>query len=92
MRGAGPGAAGLDRDEGLIHGPCERRPDMHRSELEATVPCAGCGAAVAAESRCYEFGDTMILCWDCAISRGGAYDAKEDRWTTQPRTNDLPEE
>lgn len=65
---------------------------MHRSEAGATVPCAVCGTGIEDESRAYAFGEQSRLCWSCAMNRGGAYDAEEDRWITAPRTHDLPPE
>jgi len=65
---------------------------MHRSEMEAMVPCAGCGTAIPDDSRSFAFGETQLLCWECAIRRGGSFDAKEDRWITEPHTEDLPAE
>ncbi|MDP3940485.1 MAG: hypothetical protein Q8R92_20405 [Deltaproteobacteria bacterium] len=62
---------------------------MHRSEMEARVPCAGCGAAIADDSRSFAFGENQLLCWGCALRRGGSFDAEEDQWSTDPRTDDL---
>lgn len=65
---------------------------MHRSEMEMTVPCAGCGTPVAEDSRSYAFGENQLLCWECALRRGGSFDSKEDRWIAEPNTGDLATE
>lgn len=62
---------------------------MHRSEIEST-PCAVCGASVdAGESRAYAFGTQAVLCFECAIGRGGSYDADTEQWVAVPRVSDL---
>ena len=64
---------------------------MHRSEAEFIRPCADCGAAIEEESRVFGFGAEAVLCWACALRRGGAYDSEEDRWTIAPSVTDLLE-
>lgn len=66
---------------------------MHRSETEELVPCSDCGAEVSiAGARAFTFGSAGVLCWDCAVRRGGSYDAQHERWSTAPRTGDLHDE
>jgi len=62
---------------------------MHRSEVDFNRPCADCGASVAEESRVFGFGAEAVLCWECALRRGGAYDSNEERWTVEPGVADL---
>jgi hypothetical protein len=63
---------------------------MHRSETESLVSCADCGAEVGvATARSYGFGERGVLCFDCALRRGGQYDERLDRWCQPPRTDDL---
>ena len=63
---------------------------MEREELDIHQPCAACGALVAEGlSPIYEFGDDGVLCWDCALERGGRHDAEHDRWIVVPDTIDL---
>ena len=64
---------------------------MHRSEAEMVRPCADCGAPAPEESRVFGFGAEAVLCWECALRRGGAYDSEEDRWTIAPSVTDLLE-
>jgi hypothetical protein len=62
---------------------------MHRSEAGFIRPCADCGAPVEQEERVFGFGADAVLCWECALRRGGAYDSEEDRWTVEPGVTDL---
>ena len=62
---------------------------MHRSEAELITPCADCGAPMEEETRVFGFGPDAVLCWTCALRRGGAYDSEEDRWTVEPSVIDL---
>ena len=65
---------------------------MHREESEQLTPCAACGAMIwPSTDRGYTFGSQQALCWDCAIRRGGTYDADKDRWTVDPNVGDLME-
>lgn len=64
---------------------------MHRSEAEFIRPCADCGVPVEQEERVFGFGAEAVLCWKCALRRGGAYDSEEDRWTIAPSVTDLLE-
>jgi hypothetical protein len=62
---------------------------MHREEADQLVACVECGARIApGTGRGYGFGESL-LCFSCAIARGGLYDADEDRWTVDPQVADL---
>ncbi len=61
---------------------------MHRSEEAEYELCASCGTEVRATDRAYAFDDS-VLCFECAIARGGAYDEQHDRWTRAPDVSDL---
>ena len=64
---------------------------MEREEVENQEPCADCGAVVLEGlSPSYIFGQGIVLCWKCAIRRGGKYDAEKDNWVEPPHTADLP--
>jgi len=66
---------------------------MHRSEAGDLVECAACGATVDARAGgSYAIGTESALCFDCAIGRGGKFDAGEDRWVEPPRVSDLARE
>jgi hypothetical protein len=63
---------------------------MHRSETRVQADCSECGASIATgRSREFEFGESLILCFDCAIRRGGHYDETLDRWSEAPTIGDL---
>ena len=60
---------------------------------ESAQVCAQCGAtAVSSAERSFAFGVGTLLCWSCAIERGGRYDAEREVWTTSPDVSDLPDE
>jgi hypothetical protein len=59
---------------------------MEQEELEEGITdCAGCGAAVdPATDLGFTFGTRSVLCFECATTRGGRYDAPEERWVVPP--------
>jgi predicted RNA-binding Zn-ribbon protein involved in translation (DUF1610 family) len=61
---------------------------MHRSEAAEYDTCASCGSEVRAAERAYAF-DGSVLCYECGIARGGAYDEQHDRWARAPDVSDL---
>jgi len=66
----------------------------HERDTEAALgsACADCGAVIEPEAaQSYAFGEQAVLCWECAIRRGGSYDADEEVWTTPPAVADLPD-
>ena len=66
---------------------------MEPEELEIHEPCADCGAVVIEGlSPSYSFGMGTVLCWACAIKRGGKYDAEKDSWSEPPNVTGLPDE
>ncbi len=63
---------------------------MHREEQGREAPCAACGAVIVpATDRGFAFGEASALCFECALARGGRFDADQERWTISPRTKDL---
>lgn len=64
---------------------------MERDERdEIGGNCADCGAPMdGAVDRSYPLRQGGVLCFRCAVRRGGSYDAEEDRWRTAPSVNDL---
>ena len=63
---------------------------MHRSETAGLVSCSECGVSLASgRSREFEFGESLVLCFDCAIRRGGSYDEASDRWSEAPAVDGL---
>jgi hypothetical protein len=63
-----------------------------RDEDAESSACADCGALVdLAGARTFAFGEQSLLCWSCAIRRGGRYDAGREAWSTPPSVADLGE-
>ena len=63
---------------------------MHRSEDREEVPCSACGAPIPTGAPAgFRFGAEQQLCWQCAVDRGGSYDANHDSWVTEPDVADL---
>jgi hypothetical protein len=52
--------------------------------------CSDCGASVSPETdRVYAFGTDGVLCMECSLRRGGAWDESREQWTVPPRVDDL---
>ncbi|MEN8182092.1 MAG: hypothetical protein ABFS46_06110 [Myxococcota bacterium] len=64
---------------------------MHRSESRELLSCVDCGALVDPREGVYGFGTEGVICFECALRRGGEYDAARDRWTKLPDVSDLAE-
>lgn len=64
---------------------------MHQSESEQLATCIVCGAEVSPPDRPYDCGDEQVLCYECAVRRGGVYDEPHDRWAVAPQVADLCE-
>jgi hypothetical protein len=63
---------------------------MHRSETRNLGCCSDCGTETQASTeRAYSFGTRGLLCFECAIRRGGRYDETHDHWSNDPRIDDL---
>jgi hypothetical protein len=63
---------------------------MEQEDLEVQEPCSSCGTVVGEGlSPVFAFGDGAMLCWKCAMRRGGQYDAEKDTWVVAPDINDL---
>ncbi len=59
-------------------------------EEPVALECADCGRSVEGEEeRAYFFGESGVLCWGCALKRGGVYDAEQERWVERPDIKDL---
>jgi len=58
---------------------------------EELVECMDCGGTIApGADPSFPFGTRGILCFECAIRRGGKYDAPKDRWLVSPDLAGLP--
>jgi len=66
---------------------------MHREDRERAEICVQCGTPVVpGKERSFEFGVGNLLCWSCAIERGGEHDAMRDAWTVTPNVADFLDE
>lgn len=61
---------------------------MHRSEAVEYEVCASCGTEVRSAERAFAFEES-VLCYECAVKRGGAYDETHDRWEVAPSLEGL---
>ncbi len=67
---------------------------MDQEELDL-CQCAVCGAGInVVADRYFALSDTdeSILCFECAIERGGQYDENDDAWLVSPDVSSLPDE
>jgi hypothetical protein len=63
---------------------------MHRSERATYIACADCGTELSpGGERGFAFGARGMLCFDCALRRGGRYDDNFDHWHHKPFIDDL---
>jgi len=61
-------------------------------EGDLASACAECGALIDPDgARSYTFGEQGVLCWSCAIRRGGSYNPDDEVWTTPPSIAGLPD-
>lgn len=66
---------------------------MQEEEWLQETECVVCGAEVdPALDETFVFGETGVLCFTCAVQRGGVYDSDQDRWVKAPDVSDLPDE
>ena len=58
---------------------------MDETELEEVARCADCGSEITAGiDRGFSSGTDLVLCYDCAERRGGAWDEARGVWTRAP--------
>jgi hypothetical protein len=66
------------------------RPE--ESELEAAI-CLDCGNEFWPEATgSYPLGMDAAICTECAMRRGGVYDADNDAWPQEPEVRDLEDQ
>ncbi len=62
-------------------------------DREVSAECGLCGARISlASGRAFEFGAENVLCFDCALERGGRYDEARDVWEVSPDLSGLGDE
>ncbi len=58
---------------------------MRRSDNESVFPCADCGAETAAAlERGFAIDTETVICFDCAMQRGGHWDEERALWSREP--------
>lgn len=63
---------------------------MDHCELEELVDCILCGCDVSLGRDCaYAIGEASVLCFSCAVCRGGIYDEVNHTWTKLPDVTGL---
>lgn len=63
---------------------------MANNEGDEPMACSDCGNSLyRSDDRLYAFGTDGVLCMECALIRGGAWDESKERWTVPPRVEDL---
>jgi hypothetical protein len=62
-------------------------------DREPLERCEDCGAEIATGSadRSYTVSDESVICFGCAIRRGGTWDEGHGRWSADPGVGDLLE-
>jgi hypothetical protein len=67
---------------------------MPSQEFNELTSCCLCGAPIADDDtdRSFAASDDDVLCFECAVGRGGVYDALHERWTVPPSVSGLPDE
>jgi hypothetical protein len=66
---------------------------MEEAELEELESCYDCRAVLSRSGEAsYLVNDDLVLCFECAVRRGGLYDSRHDDWTVPPNVADLPDE
>jgi hypothetical protein len=66
---------------------------MEQEELLEMRECEECGASVDMETgRAFLLDEEHVLCFDCAVRRGGQYDPLHDAWRVGPDVSGLPDE
>lgn len=65
---------------------------MTHCELGELVDCALCGSEVTlGRDRSYAFGENAVLCFECAVCRGGVFDDAARSWRQVPNLCGLRE-
>jgi len=65
--------------------------DMHRSEEPDHQVCVICGRdVVAGTDRAYVVSDEEVVCNECAVRLGGAWDEITNTWSKPPDPEGAP--
>lgn len=59
--------------------------------IEPRFVCSDCNKELFPEvEHCFAITDELLLCYECSVRRGGAYDELHDKWARAPRLEDVP--
>lgn len=65
---------------------------MHSEETLEPATCADCGEPTDLDSTLsFVISENKVLCFDCALRRGGRYDEDEGGWVVAPNVLGLIE-
>ena len=65
---------------------------MDIEEAEPIGVCVACGKSIAASTaRAFAYGEGDLLCWSCALERGGVFDDEREDWVRAPDLGGLPD-
>jgi hypothetical protein len=65
---------------------------MDIEEAEQTSVCIACGKSIdASTARAFAYGEGDLLCWSCALERGGVFDEDREDWVRPPDLKGLPD-
>jgi hypothetical protein len=60
-------------------------------EIEAKYVCSDCKRDVDPDvEHCFAITDELLLCYECSVRRGGAFDELHDKWARAPKLEDVP--
>lgn len=63
---------------------------VNPAEATLEARCARCGTHITTSGdRVFPFGESSVLCFDCAMACGGVHDEDADTWTTTPDLSGL---
>lgn len=63
---------------------------MHADEAAGLAECAECDAPVAVASNRVFVSGEWLLCFACALRRGGVFSEDEEQWVSPPDITGLP--
>lgn len=65
---------------------------MHEEELDRVGECADCRTLLGSDrTPHFDFAENGVLCFECALRRGAAYDGEKDTWTRWPDLSGIPD-
>ena len=62
---------------------------MELDDNEELTECCNCGAPLVGMEHDAFRVEGALLCYDCAVQRGGILDRRQGRWIIEPDVSDL---